>query len=61
MGNLGPMEAQKRMIFGAVMLASAFALTAALFFLRVRGPWLLVLFVPFWLGTLGVLQGRENT
>jgi type IV secretory pathway VirB3-like protein len=61
-GNLGPVETRKRMVFGAAMLALAVVLTAALsFFDAVRGPWLLVLFVPFWLGTLGLLQGREST
>ena len=61
-GNLGPKEARKRMIFGTVMLALAVALTPALLFTdAVGGPWLLVLFVPFWLGTLGLLQGREST
>lgn len=60
-GNLGPREAQKRMIFGAVMLALGAALTAAFFFLDVRGPLLLVLFLPFWIGALGVFQGRAKT
>jgi hypothetical protein len=60
-GNLGPKETRKRMIFGAVMLGLGVALTVAFFFLNARGPLLLVLFLPFWLGTLGLLQGREST
>ncbi len=61
MGNLGPVETRKRMVFGAVMLPVGLILTAALFFLNLRGPWLLLLFVPFWLAALGLLQGREST
>lgn len=61
MANLGPRETRKRMIFGVVMLGVGVALTAILFFLDARGPWLLALFVPFWLGALGLLQGREGT
>ncbi|HKA31811.1 MAG TPA: hypothetical protein VKH64_01250 [Candidatus Binatia bacterium] len=61
MGNLGPAEARKRMMFGAAMLALGLILAAALFFLNLQGPWLLFLFVPFWLAALGLLQGREST
>ena len=60
-GNLGPIEARKRMMFGAAMLALAVVLTIAFFFLNARGPLLLVLFLPFWLATLGLFQGREST
>jgi hypothetical protein len=60
-GNLGPAETRKRMTFGAVMLAIGFALAAAMFFLRIRDSWLLVTVLPFWLGSLGLLQGRQNT
>ena len=60
-GNLGPLEASKRMMFGAVMLALAVALTIAFYFFHARGPLLLVLFLPFWLGALGLLQGRAST
>lgn len=60
-GNLGPRETRKRMIFGAVMLALAVALTIAFFFLDARGPLLLVLFLPFWLGALGIFQGQAKT
>ncbi len=60
-GNLGPIETRKRMLFGAAMLALGAAATAIVFFLDARGPWLLALFVPFWFGALGVLQGRAKT
>jgi hypothetical protein len=60
--NLGPVETRKRMMFGAAMLTLGVAATAVVFFLHVRrGAWLLLLFIPFWLGTLGLLQGREST
>ena len=60
-GNLGPKEARKRMIFGAVMLALAVALTIAFYFFDARGPLLLVLVLPVWLGALGIFQGQANT
>ena len=61
MGNLGPVEARKRMLFGVAMIALGVALSAAMFFTYVRGPWLLLLFIPFWLGVMGLLQEREST
>jgi len=60
-GNLGPKETRKRMMFGIVMLALGVALTLAFFFLHASGPLLLVLFLPFWLGTLGIFQGQAST
>jgi type IV secretory pathway VirB3-like protein len=60
-GNLGPAETRKRMMFGAVMLAFGGALTVVLLFVHARGPLLLVLFFPFWLGVMGLLQGRAST
>jgi type IV secretory pathway VirB3-like protein len=61
MGNLGPLETRKRMMFGGAMLVVGLILTAVLFFLDLQGIWLLLLFVPFWLAALGLLQGREST
>lgn len=61
MGNLGPVETRKRMLFGAAMLALGVALTIAFFYMRIRGSWLLLLFVPFWLGAIGLLQGCAST
>jgi len=43
------------------MLALGVALTLAFFFLHASGPLLLVLFLPFWLGTLGIFQGQAST
>ena len=61
MGNLGPVETRKRMVFGVAMLALGVVLTVVFLFLDVYGPLLLVLFVPFWLGAVGIFQGREKT
>jgi hypothetical protein len=61
MGNLGPIGSSKRMIFGAAMLIAGIVLTIAFLFHHVLGPWLLVLFIPFWLGSLGLLQGGAST
>lgn len=59
--NLGAIESRKRTIFGAAMLVFALVLIAIFSALHVRGPWLLALFVPFWLAALGLLQGRART
>jgi hypothetical protein len=61
MTNLGAIESRKRTIFGASMLMLGIILSVALFFFNLRGPWLLALFIPFWLGTLGLLQGGTGT
>jgi type IV secretory pathway VirB3-like protein len=57
-GNLGAIETRKRLVFGVTLLVIALALTLIFFWLNVRGPWLLVLFVPFWLAALGLLEYR---
>jgi hypothetical protein len=57
-GNLGPKETRKRMIFGAVMLALGFFLAYNLFNNAVS---LVVVFMIFWLGVLGLLQGQQKT
>ncbi|HTM10465.1 MAG TPA: hypothetical protein VL754_18920 [Verrucomicrobiae bacterium] len=61
MTNLGVIESRKRTIFGAAMLGAAVALTATYFYYDIRGPVVLILFIPFWLGVMGLLQGRAST
>jgi len=60
-GNLGPRESRKRMIFGWAMLAAGLGATAGLNYYRAGVYWRLLVFFPFWLATLGLLQGREKT
>ncbi len=57
-GNLGAIETRKRLVFGATLLVIGITLAAIFFWFHVRGAWLLVLFVPFWLAALGLLEYR---
>ncbi len=59
--NIGTKQRQMRMIFGVV----AFAIGAgALVALKMTGAaiwWRLALFIPFWMGGIGVFQSTEKT
>ena len=61
MGNLGPRETRKRLIFGIVFLATGLLGGLALRFLELSPWWRLFLFLPFWLGLLGLLEARTCT
>lgn len=59
--NLGPAGRRRRLLMGIVMLAVG-AVGAGLLLLAGAGPGLRVLlFPPFWVGALGVLQARAHT
>jgi hypothetical protein len=59
--NLGPRESRKRLVFGFAMLALGAGLIAALEVLHAGRTWRLVLFLPFWLAALGLIEAREKT
>ena len=59
--NIGPREGQKRLGFGLAMLALAIGMAAGLIFFHAGSSWRLLLFIPFWLAALGLLQAREKT
>lgn len=59
--NIGPRERRRRMRFGIVLLVAGACLTALLVGLQADRPWRLLLFLPFWAGSVGVLQAREET
>lgn len=59
--NLGPHGRRRRLILGIVMLTVG-AAGAAVLVLSGAGPGpRAVLFLPFWIGALGVLQARAHT
>jgi hypothetical protein len=60
-GNIGPRERRKRMAMGIAMLALGAALAAVLTARGAAPWWRASLFVPFWLGALGLLQARAGT
>jgi hypothetical protein len=59
--NIGPNQTRRRRLLGIVMLVAGVA--AAVFFVAagLDRPWRLVLFLPFWMAGLGLLQARAKT
>ena len=58
--NIGPKGRRARLIFGLVLLAAGLALIVGGVAADARW-WLVVIFMVFWLGSLGVLQARGHT
>ena len=59
--NIGPRERDKRLKFGVVLFALSLLAAFALIALDVTRPVRIALFVPFWLGAVGIFQAREKT
>ncbi len=59
--NIGPKERRKRLVTGVLMFAVGAGIAAALVSLHLDRSWRLFLFIPFWLGAIGLLQAREKT
>jgi hypothetical protein len=60
-GNIGPGQRRRRLLMGVGGLAAGVGLVAALIALRASPGWLLLAFVPFLAGMLGLVQAREHT
>jgi len=60
-GNIGPGERRKRRAIGVAMLVVGLVIAAGLILGNASWPWRTIVFVPFWLGALGIFQARENT
>ena len=61
LANIGPKETRKRLLMGVAMLAVGVVLAAILTHAGVSRGWYSVLFLPFWMGTLGISQARKKT
>ena len=61
LANIGPKEARKRLLMGVAMLAVGVVLAAVFTYAGVSRGWYAVLFLPFWMGTLGISQARKKT
>ena len=61
LANIGPKEIRKRVLLGVAMLALGGVLTVILTHAGISRWWYSVLFVPFWVGTLGISQARKKT
>jgi hypothetical protein len=59
--NIGPRQRQRRLAIGIVALLLGVALVVALIWLEAGAAWLLVAFVPFFVGLLGLVQAHECT
>jgi len=59
--NIGPKEARKRLLLGVAMLAMGVVLAVIFTYAGLSRGWYSVLFLPFWIGTLGISQARKKT
>ena len=61
LANIGPKETRKRLIMGVAMLAMGVVMAVIFTHVGVSRGWYSVLFLPFWMGTLGISQARKKT
>ena len=61
LANIGPKEIRKRVLLGVGMLALGGVLTVIFTHAGISRWWYSVLFLPFWVGTLGISQARKKT
>ena len=61
LANIGPAGRRRRRILGAIIIAVGLAMVAAFIAARAVPGWVLVAFVPFLVGALGLIQARERT
>lgn len=59
--NIGPGGQRRRLVLGVAMLAVGAAVVTLLIALGTAPGWLLLAFLPFWVGALGLIQAREKT
>ncbi|MEK7209840.1 MAG: hypothetical protein AAB070_00315 [Candidatus Binatota bacterium] len=59
--NIGPKESRKRLIMGVVVLAVGIGVAIALIFSDLNRWWRIGLFLPFWMGALGLFQAMGKT
>jgi len=61
LANIGPKETRKRLLMGVAMLAMGVVLAIIFTHAGVNRWWYSVLFLPFWMGILGISQARKKT
>ncbi len=61
LANIGPKETRKRLLMGVAVLALGVALAVIFSRADVSRGWYAALFLPFWMGTLGISQARKKT
>jgi hypothetical protein len=61
LANIGPKEARKRLLMGITMLVVGVVVAVIFAHAGVTRGWYPMLFLPFWIGTLGIFQARKKT
>jgi len=61
LANIGPKEIRKRVLMGVAMLAVGIVVAVIFSHEDVSPGWYAALFLPFWMGTLGISQARKKT
>jgi len=61
LANIGPKEIRKRVVMGVAMLAVGIVVAVIFAHADVSPGWYAALFLPFWMGTLGISQARKKT
>ena len=61
LANIGPKETRKRLLMGVAMLAMGVVLAVIFTRAGVSRGWYSILFLLFWMGTLGISQARKKT
>ena len=61
LANIGPKEVRKRLVMGVAVLATSVILEFIFARAGVSRGWYAVLFLPFWMGALGISQARKKT
>ena len=61
LANIGPRETHKRLLMGVAMLSIGIVLAVIFTYSGVSRGWYASLFLPFWMGALGISQARKKT
>jgi len=61
LANITPSGQRRRFVTGMVAMAAGVIAAVVLVVAGVSPGWLALLFVPFWFGSLGLVQAREKT
>jgi hypothetical protein len=59
--NIGPRERRQRWIFGILFFVIGLTTAGFLKWMGVGSAWRVGLFLPFWLGMLGIFQANSQT
>src|SRR5438093_1161000 len=61
LANITPQGQRQRFVTGVIALAAGVIAAGVLIVAGVSPGWLTLLFIPFWYGSLGLVQAREKT